>query len=83
TIAPDSALPSGNWTVTGTSVWTHGSATFDLTETTPVPLHHNASCTVTPRFDSGTLNLAVLRNGNASNISIQFTACGTYTVTRS
>jgi hypothetical protein len=36
-----------------------------------------------PRFDAGTLTAVVTRNGATSTVTVQFTACGTYTVTRS
>ena len=54
-----------------------------LSATTSQPLHFNASCTVDPLFDSGTLVIAVTKNSATSNVTIQFTACGQYTVTRS
>jgi len=34
-------------------------------------------------FDAGTLQFVATRNGATTNVTIQFTACGTYTVTRS
>ena len=83
TIRPDSALPSGTWTVTGNSTWTHGTATFNLALTTLTPLHFNPSCTVSPRFDAGETRIVVTRGGDMSTITIQHTACGQYTVTRS
>ena len=43
----------------------------------------NATCTVAPRFDSGTLTAAVMRGGATMHVVITFTACGQYTVTRS
>lgn len=82
-IARDAALPSGNWNVTGASTWTRGSGTWSIAVTTNPVLHYNASCTAHPRFDSGTVNAVVTRGSTTSNVTIQFTACGTYTVTRS
>jgi hypothetical protein len=79
----DSPLPSGTWTIGGTSAWTRGSRTHQVTVTTNPPLHFNATCTVVPRFDAGTLTAVVERNGNQSTVTVQFTACGAYTVTRS
>lgn len=82
-IQPEQPLPSGNWSIGGTSSWTRGSNTYSLTVTTSPPLHYNASCTEAPRFDSGTLVAVVARGGHTTTVSIQFTACGVYTVTRS
>ena len=53
TILPNTLLPSGTWTVTGTSSWTRGHSSYSLTVTTDPPLHYNASCTTAPRFDAG------------------------------
>lgn len=79
----DGQLPSGSLTVTGTSTWTRGPNTWHIDATTPAPLHYNASCTVRPKFDSGTFKAVVTRNSLTTNVMIQFTACGQYTVTRS
>jgi len=81
-IAFDSPLPSGTWNFAGTSSWTRGSRTHQVTVSTNPALHFNSSCTVVPRFDSGTLIADVSRNGTQSHVTIQFTACGQYTVTR-
>ncbi len=78
-----SPLPSGTWNITGTSTWTRGDRTYSLSVTTNPPLHYNADCTVAPKFDAGTISAVVTRNGQTMNITVQFTACGQYTVTRS
>ena len=82
-IKPDSELPRGTWNVSGNSTWTHGALTFDLALTTPTPLHFNPACTESPRFDAGVTKIVVTRLGATSTITIQHTACGQYTVTRS
>jgi len=82
-IAFGSPLPSGTWNIAGTSTWTHGDRTYSLSVTTNPPLHYNADCTVAPKFDAGTISAVVTRNGQTMNITVQFTACGQYTVTRS
>ena len=82
-IQPDQPLPSGTRNIAGTSSWTRGSNTYSLTVTTSPPLHHNASCTVAPRFDTGILTTVVVRGSKTTTVKIQFTACGQYTVTRS
>ncbi|HET7295699.1 MAG TPA: hypothetical protein VFI66_01060 [Gemmatimonadales bacterium] len=81
-IKPDS-LPSGDWNLAGTSTWTSGVGTYALSVTTNPQLHFNATCTVEPRLDAGTLAAVVMKNGVTTNVTIQFTACGQYTVTRS
>ncbi|OLB11375.1 MAG: hypothetical protein AUH07_09595 [Gemmatimonadetes bacterium 13_2_20CM_70_9] len=82
-IQPDQPLPSGTLSIAGTATWTRDANTFSVTASTDPVLHYNASCTVRPKFDSGTLHLTVTRNGATSTVTIQFTACGQYTVTRS
>lgn len=82
-IKPNALLPSGTWTVNGTSAWTRGHQAYSLTVTTNPPLHYNASCTKAPRFDAGKITAVVVRGGHTMTVAIQFTACGTYTVTRS
>jgi hypothetical protein len=82
-IQPNALLPSGTWTVNGTSSWTRAARSYSLTVTTNPPLHYNASCTVAPRFDAGTITAVVVKGGQTMTVTIQFTACGQYTVTRS
>jgi hypothetical protein len=82
-IQPNALLPSGTWTITGTSSWTRGHGSYSLTLTTNPPLHYNASCTTAPRFDAGTITVVVTQGTHPITVSIQFTACGKYTVTRS
>jgi len=78
----DAALPSGLWNISGTSSWTRGSRAHQVTVSTSPALHYNAACTVVPRFDAGLLTAVVTRNGTQSTVTVQFTACGQYTVTR-
>jgi len=76
-------LPSGTWNITGSSTWTKGDRSYSLTASTDPVLHYDASCAVAPKFDAGTLTQVVTRNANTSTVTIEFTACGQYTVTRS
>jgi hypothetical protein len=76
-------LPSGNWSVNGTSSWTRPRGTYSLTVTTNPALHYNASCTDAPRFDAGKITAVVMKNSQTMTVTIEFTACGQYTVTRS
>lgn len=78
-----SPLPNGNWNVAGSSTWTSGTKSYALSVSTSAPLHFNASCTVEPRFDSGKLSIIVTRGTATTTVTIQFTACGQYIVTRS
>ena len=82
-IRADSWLPSGALTVTGTSTFTHGDKSFALDVSTPTSLHFDATCEDRPKFDSGTLIVIATRNGTTSTVTIDFTACGQYTVTKS
>lgn len=77
------ALPSGSWTVAGLSTWTKGDNSWSLAVTTLVPMHFDPACDVAPRFDDGTVQAVVTRGDQTSTVTIEFTACGQYTVTRS
>jgi hypothetical protein len=79
-----SPVPGGTLAINGTSTWTHGTNSYSLSVATSSPgLHYNASCSVAPRCDSGTLTATVTKNGVTTTVTITFTACGQYTVTRS
>ena len=82
-IMRDALLPSGTWSVNGTSSWTRGQRSYSLTVTSNPALHYNASCTEVPRFDAGKITAVVVRNSQTVTVTIEFTACGVYTVTRS
>jgi len=79
----DELLPSGDWSVNGTSSWVRPRGTYSLTVTTNPALHYNASCADAPRFDSGKITAVVTRGTQTMTVTIEFTACGVYTVTRS
>jgi hypothetical protein len=78
-----SRLPSGDWVISGTSTWTSGTNSYSLSVTTSEPLHHYPGCTTEPRFDSGKLTAVVTKGTTSTTVTIEFTACGQYTVTRS
>ena len=82
-IQPNTLLPSGTWSVNGTSSWTKGLRSYSLTVTTNPALHYNASCTDAPRFDAGKITAVVMHGTQTVTVTIEFTACGVYTVTRS
>lgn len=75
-------IPAGTWVLNGTSVWTRRGRSFDVVVTTAVPLVFDPACETTPPFTSGTLDLVVTRNGEVTNVEIQFLGCGQVQVTR-
>lgn len=83
-IQRDAPLPSGTLTIKGTSTVTFNDATvFSLAVTTPTTLQRDATCTERPQFDAGKVVAVVTRNGTTATITIEFTACGQFTVTKS
>lgn len=82
TIRRDS-LPSGMWNITGTAEWTRGTRSWSVVVHTDPDLHYNADCTTVPRFDSGSLIAVATRNDSTSTVTVTYTACGQYTVTKS
>lgn len=76
-------LPAGTWTLTGSSDWVKSALSWNVSTRTVAPLHFEPSCTVSPRFDAGILELTVTRGSTTSLVTLVFTACGEYTVTRS
>src|SRR6184192_486121 len=76
-------LPSGTLAVSGTSSWTSGSNSYSLSVSTNPPLHYNATCTVGPRFDTGTVTAQVIKNGVTTTVTVTFTGCGQYSVSKS
>ena len=79
------SLPSGLRTISGTSTWTRGTATWSFTASSTTPLHYDADCDDVPRFDAGVLALVVTdKDGNTAQVTITYgPACGQVTVTRS
>jgi hypothetical protein len=83
TIAHHQPLPSGTLNVAGSSEWSKGADEIFSLSITTSNLHFEASCTVRPRFDSGSSVLVVTRRGESHTVVVEHTACGQYTVTRS
>lgn len=82
-IVPGQPLPGGTLNIAGSSEWSRGAhEAFSITVTSS-GLHFNPSCTVAPRFDAGSVTAVVTRGAQVTNVVIQHTACGQYTVTRS
>ncbi len=79
-------LPSGTWDINGTSTFVRTDSTvtdtLSLNASTNPGLHFNRSCTDSPRFDSGTLTVVVTKNSAKATVTITFTACGKFTVTK-
>lgn len=75
-------LPAGSWTVDGTGSWATNNRSWSVVTSTPTALVYDPSCTVSPRFTAGRLLLVVTRNGEITNVQIDFTQCGQYVVTR-
>jgi hypothetical protein len=76
-------LPAGTWIVNGTSAWTKGERSWSLAVTNLAPLHYDPACEFRPRFDAGGVQVVATRGDQTSTVTIEFTACGQYTVTRS
>jgi len=71
-------LPDGTFDITGTLTWQRASEDYSFAITTPVPLHYDASCTLTPqRIDSGELHADGTVNGVTGTLIVTWTACGT------
>lgn len=80
----DAPLPSGTLTINGSSTVTFDNSTvFALDVTTPTTLHRDAGCTQRPQFDAGKVVAVVTRHGTTATVTIEFTACGQFTVTKS
>jgi len=80
----DAPLPSGTLTINGSSTVTFNDSTvFSLAVTTPTTLHRDATCGQRPQFDAGKVVAVVTRHGATATITIEFTACGQFTVTKS
>jgi len=83
-IQRDAPLPSGTLTINGSSTLTvNDSTVFALAVTTPTTLHRDATCTERPQFDAGKIVAVVTRHGATATITVEFTACGQFTVTKS
>ena len=61
----------------GQSDWTRGTEHYELTITTPTPLHYNAGCTDTvQRIDAGEMRLAGTIEGDEGFVRLRWSACG-------
>jgi len=72
----DEHLPSGTFTINGSTTQTRGSTTRSFTVTTITPLHFDASCTAEQRFTSGELQIVIVGGEHAGTINVVFNGCG-------
>src|SRR2546428_1070321 len=72
-IMPNTLLPSGSWSVNGTSSWTRAHSSYSITGTTNPPLHYTATCTAAPRFDAGKITAVVVRGLQNSTLASECT----------
>jgi hypothetical protein len=70
-------VPSGTLDIAGTFNWTRVDENYDLTVTTPTPLHYNAACTDTvQRIDAGEMQLAGDFGDLNGSVRVRWSACG-------
>ena len=70
-------LPSGTLDIAGTVDWNRGTEHYQLTITTPTPLHYNAGCTDTvQRIDAGEMRLAGTIEGDDGFVRVRWSECG-------
>ena len=70
-------IPSGSLDIAGTVNWTRGTEDFNMTVTTPTPLHYNAGCTDTvQRIDGGEMHLAGTFGDTNGFVRVRWSGCG-------
>lgn len=69
-------VPSGDYTINGTTTRTNGTTTKVLAITTVTPLHRDATCDGYLKIVSGQLNVAHTDATGTTTIQIVFNACG-------
>jgi hypothetical protein len=76
-VQEDWRLPSGTFTINGSTTRTRASLTRSLSVQTVTPLHFDAACTAEPQFTAG--ELLITRTGfeHSGTIHVVFTGCGT------
>jgi len=82
TISLLTPIPAGSFVVNGTGTWMTLGRSWSVATSTVSPLIYDPTCLVAPRFTAGELSLVVTRNTNVTTVTIDFTGCGQYTVTR-
>lgn len=72
----DGLLPSGSFTITGSTAWVFGSDSFSFSVGTVTPLFFDATCQAAQAFTSGQLRARVDGNQGGAYISILYSECG-------
>jgi hypothetical protein len=70
-------IASGTLDIAGSANWTRGTEEFNLTVTTPTPLHYNAGCTDTvQRIDGGEMHLTGTFDKIDGFVRVRWSECG-------
>ncbi|HXI19447.1 MAG TPA: hypothetical protein VNH46_00095 [Gemmatimonadales bacterium] len=77
TFGNDQALPSGDFTVNGSTSRTASTHMRSFTVTTVTPLHYDATCMAANRIVSGEMTLSTTTSNGTNTVDIVFNACGT------
>jgi hypothetical protein len=78
----NTAIPGGTLDFAGTWTWTRATEHFELTVTTPTPLHYNDGCIDTvQRIDAGEMHLTgIFKDGEGNdlngNVLVRWSECG-------
>jgi hypothetical protein len=72
----DHSLPSGDFTISGSTSRSHGSESKSFTITTVTPLHHDATCADDQRIVSGELHIVHIDARGTATVDIVFNGCG-------
>jgi len=76
-LALNQPLSSGTLDVEGTLNWTRGTESFDLTVSTPTPVHYNAGCTGdSRRIDAGEVHVSGTFGEVTGYVRILWSECG-------
>ncbi|MGH7657554.1 MAG: hypothetical protein ACREL6_04910, partial [Gemmatimonadales bacterium] len=76
TIAADQDLPSGTFTLDGTTNWLFNGESVAFSVDTHTPLAYDATCAAEQRFTSGELRALVEGNDAGAFVRITYTGCG-------
>lgn len=76
TIAADQDLPSGTFTLDGTTTWLFNGESLAFSVDTHTPLAYDAACAAEQRFTSGELRALVEGNDEGAFVRITYTGCG-------
>jgi hypothetical protein len=76
TFSPHSRLPSGDFTIRGSTKRTRGTDVKTFAVTTVAPLHFDAACDADDRIVSGELDVEYTRAGGTTTVNIKWNGCG-------